>query len=138
MKPAAPVKRIVFDSNVWIAALVASAGTSRNLVEEALRFCEVFVSPYLLEEVDRVLARKIGVPPQERHGVRHWLENVCHLVEPPPRKGLSCRDPKDLPILWLAVAVHADLLVTGDRDLLLLKELQGIKVIPPALFWRSL
>ena len=131
-----PITRVVFDSNVWIAALVAS-GTSKDVVEEALRSCEVFISDYIIEEVSRVLTRKIGATTAERTQVQNWLENVCQIVNPPPIKNLSCPDPKDIPILWLALAVHADLLVTGDHDLLQLKERQGMKIVTPALFWRS-
>lgn len=129
--------RFVLDSNVWIAALVAS-GISREVVEEALRWGEVFISTYILREVDHVLARKIGATAQERTLVGRWLRGVCQVVEPASRKDLVCPDPKDLPILWLALQIHADLLVTGDHDLLDLKEVKGTKVISPALFWRSL
>ncbi len=129
--------RVVFDSNVWIAALVAS-GSSKDLVVEALAFCEVFVSPYILEEVDRILDKKIGATAGERLQALRWMKGVCETVDPSPREGLSCRDRKDLPILWLALFVHADFLVTGDHDLTSLKEFQGTRIIPPALFWRSL
>ena len=131
--------RVVFDSNVWIAVLVAS-GTSKEVVKEALRFCEVFISGYILAEVDRVLSGKIGADPEERRRVRRWLENVCRLEpdpKPNPKKDPACRDPKDIHILRLALAVHADLLVTGDQDLLVLKEVRGISIVSPSQFWHS-
>ncbi|OGX37478.1 MAG: putative toxin-antitoxin system toxin component, PIN family [Omnitrophica WOR_2 bacterium RIFCSPHIGHO2_02_FULL_68_15] len=127
--------RVVLDSNVWIANLL-SAGTSRDVVDEILDRCEIVISPYILAEVERVLRQKFHAPKEERERVQQWLTAVCEVVDPPPRPGLTCRDPDDLPILWLALAVHADRLVTGDRDLLELKELQGIKIIPPAQFWQ--
>lgn len=131
--------RVVFDSNVWIAAFVAS-GTSKEVVQEATRFCEVFISDYLLAEVDRALAGKIGADAEERRRIRRWLEGVCRLEQDPrpnPKKDPACRDPKDVPILRLALAVHADLLVTGDQDLLTMKELRGISIVSPAQFWHS-
>jgi len=131
--------RVVFDSNVWIAALISS-GTSKEVTQEAIRLCEVFISGYILSEIDRVLAGKIGADAEERRRVRRWLEGVCH-VEPDPRsnpqKDPVCRDPKDVPILRLALAVHADLLVTGDQDLLSLKEIRGVPIVTPAQFWHS-
>ncbi|MBI3318128.1 MAG: putative toxin-antitoxin system toxin component, PIN family [Candidatus Omnitrophica bacterium] len=129
--------RVVFDSNVWIAAFVAS-GTSRDLVEETLEVAEVFVSSAILEEIDRILSEKFDETVGGRLEVRHWLKQVCQLAEPSPREDISCRDKKDLPILWLALFVHADFIVTGDQDLLELKEVQGIKIAPPRLFWHSL
>jgi len=128
---------VVLDSNVWIAALVAS-GTCHEVVQDALRLCEVVISPFVMREVDRALAEKLGATPPTRVRVRRWLEAVCQVIEPPPRRDVACRDPDDLPILWLALAAHADRLVTGDRDLLDLKGLPGIRIIPPAHFWREL
>lgn len=127
----------VFDSNVWIAATITS-GTSKDVVEEARVVGQVFVSPYILHEVDRVLARKIGANSQERLEVQHWMKSFSQLVEPRPRKKLDCPDPKDIPILELALEVRADLLITGDLQLLSLKKVQDILLIPPRLFWISL
>jgi putative PIN family toxin of toxin-antitoxin system len=131
--------RVVFDSNVWISSLIAS-GTSKEVTQEALRLCEVFISGYILEEVDQFLVRKIGADAEERRRVRRWLEGVCRVEEDPrpnPKKDPVCRDPKDIPILRLALAVHADLLVTGDQDLLTMKELRGISIVTPSQFWHS-
>lgn len=47
-----------------------------------------------------------------------WAE-VVEVPDPPPRVP-DCRDVHDLPFLHLAVAGRADLLVTGDADLLAL------------------
>ena len=128
--------RVVFDSSVWIAALISS-GTSKDAVAEALESCEVFISEYILGEVDRVLARKIGADLPERRRVQRWIRESAQAADPKPVDGLACRDPKDLPILWLALAVHADLLVTGDQDLLSLKDIRGIRIVPPAAFWQA-
>lgn len=129
--------RVVFDSNVWIAALIA-AGPSKEVVQEALAVCEVFSSPYILKEIDRFLEKKAGAVPKERRRVHDWIQSVTLVVDPPEIEDVSCPDPKDIPILWLALAVHADLFVTGDRVLQNLKEMRGIKIIPPVLFWSHL
>jgi len=131
--------RVVFDSNVWVATLTTS-GTSTEVVREARRFCEIYTSPYILAEVDRVLSGKFGAKAEELRRSRHLLETACYVEpDPPPdpKRDPACRDPKDLPILRLALAVHADLLVTGDQDLLELKELRGIRIVTPARFWHS-
>ncbi len=131
--------RVVFDSNVWLAALTAS-GTSKEVIREARRFCEIYISPYILAEVDRVLAGKFGADTEKRRRSRRLLEAPCRIEpdpKPNPKKDPVCRDPKDLPILRLALAVHADLLVTGDQDLLTMKDLRGISIVTPSQFWHS-
>jgi predicted nucleic acid-binding protein len=44
----------------------------------------------------------------------------------------ACRDPKDNMILELAVNGGADLIVTGDQDLLSLRRFQEIPILSPA------
>lgn len=48
-----------------------------------------------------------------------------------------CRDPADDRILELAVSGGAAFLVTGDSDLLCLKECQGVRIVSPADFLRA-
>ena len=45
-----------------------------------------------------------------------------------------CRDPKDNMILELAVSGRADVIVTGDQDLLVLDPFQGIRIVTPEAF----
>jgi predicted nucleic acid-binding protein len=47
---------------------------------------------------------------------------------------MSCRDPDDLPVLGTAVAGNANVLVTGDDDLLTLREFQGMAILSPREF----
>jgi putative PIN family toxin of toxin-antitoxin system len=44
----------------------------------------------------------------------------------------ACRDPRDDKFLEVAVHGHADLIVTGDADLLALNPFQGIAILTPA------
>lgn len=46
----------------------------------------------------------------------------------------ECRDPKDNKILEVAVEGKADVIVTGDKDLLVLHPFRGIPIIGPAEF----
>jgi uncharacterized protein len=47
---------------------------------------------------------------------------------------VACRDPKDDKFLELAVNGHADLIVTGDADLLALNPFREISIVTPAAF----
>jgi uncharacterized protein len=46
----------------------------------------------------------------------------------------ACRDPKDDKFLELAVNASADIIVTGDEDLLVLHPFRGISILRPADF----
>jgi predicted nucleic acid-binding protein len=47
---------------------------------------------------------------------------------------VACRDPTDDKFLELAINGHADLIVSGDADLLALNPFRHIPIIPPADF----
>ncbi len=55
----------------------------------------------------------------------------CRVPGPPPSTP-PCRDPDDTKFLQLAVTAGADLLVTGDKDLLDITEPFACPIIPPA------
>jgi putative PIN family toxin of toxin-antitoxin system len=63
-----------------------------------------------------------------------WLEDVLAAAElvPITERIAACRDPKDDKFLELAVNGHADLIVSGDADLLALNPFRGIPIITPA------
>jgi uncharacterized protein len=73
-----------------------------------------------------------SIPP----GFLDWLHELmaaAELVEITERIA-TCRDPKDGKFLELAVNGHADVLITGDSDLLALNPFRGVPIITPADF----
>jgi putative PIN family toxin of toxin-antitoxin system len=65
-----------------------------------------------------------------------FLRNVWSVAEPItiPSPIRACRDPKDDKFLEVAVHGRADLIVTGDRDLLDLHPFRGIAILTPAAY----
>ncbi len=127
--------RVLFDTNVLVAAF-AARGTCHELLEHSLPLHDVIVSDQILREAQRALASKIGLPSPLVREIVHFLSRSCLLVEAPPLAKPVCRDPDDDGILAAAAAGDADCLVTGDPDLLTLKEFQGIPILRPGDFWR--
>ncbi len=71
-----------------------------------------------------------------------FAENIRPIFEaaelvPITERVRVCRDPKDDKFLELAVNGHADVIVSGDADLLVLGAFRGIPILPPALFARA-
>ena len=52
----------------------------------------------------------------------------------PTRKVFSCRDPSDNMFLKVAAKGQADLIVSGDADLLVLSPFEGIQIVSPSTF----
>lgn len=125
--PAAPppaVPRAVLDTNVVVSALLFAGGSAARLRHawQAGRLLPL-LSTATAQELMRVLAYpkfKLTAAEQQELLADYlpWAEVVA-VPDPPPRVP-DCRDAKDLPFLYLAAAGRADVLVSGDADLLAL------------------
>lgn len=120
---------IVLDTNVLVAALVAE-GLCREVVHRVVRMRSVATSPPLLDELDATLRRKFTVTPATAAFLKAFRQLV-RVVEPAPLTEAVCRDPDDDLVLATAVAAGANLIVTGDDDLLVLESYAGIAIVSP-------
>ena len=126
---------IVFDTNVILAAFLTH-GASAEVVEHCITQHQVFVSPFILDEVEDKLRNKFRFPPAKVADLLRYLRAQLELIKPAKLTSSACRDPDDDMILATGVAARADCIVTGDNDLLDLKQYQRIPIIKPAEFWR--
>ena len=127
--------RIVLDTNVLIAAFVAR-GLCHELLEHCARHEELFTSEYILVEFRRVLISKLKIPPRLADGAVETLHTKLTMVERSELETPVSRDPDDDPILGTALAAKAEILVTGDKDLLDLGTWQSMPIVSPSDFWR--
>lgn len=123
---------VVLDTNGLVAALVAS-GLCHEVVHRCLRGHTVASSAALLDELERTLRDRFALTPEARLFLRQLRRHV-RLVDVPPLPASICRDPDDDIVLATAVAAHADAIVTGDQDLLILKAYQRIRILTPRAF----
>lgn len=128
MKPV----RVVLDTNVYIAAALNPQSVIYKIVEDsaAQYLAEYYTSPEILQELQDKLENKLEF---SRAEVVRWLnrlEKAVIVIRPQQKVDvLTERDPYDNKILECAIEVEADLIITADRDLLDLKEFNGIKIM---------
>lgn len=129
--------KAVVDTNVWVSAAQNPVGTPRRIAEafEADLFVMVY-SNKMIAELVRVLARpkfagKIDVDQAGRFVA--LIKRTAVFVQATDIPTTS-RDPKDDVFLACSLASNADYLVTGDKDLLTLKEYGNTKIVTPAEF----
>lgn len=125
--------KIVLDANVIIAAF-AARGLCESIMEVCLSEHEVMLCDDLLDEIRRNLKLKIKLPALIVNNIDEFLREHCVMTNPAPLSQDVCRDPDDVKVLGLAVASGADYIVTGDKDLLDLKEFQRIPILTPRSF----
>ena len=135
---------VVLDTNVLISALISREGTPGHLLSAVKRTDLTLVtSTYQLEELREVLGRdrlKPYIRPEEARDLHYNLESVGIPVIGPRKVDLS-HDPEDNPVLATAIAGRADLIVSGDKnDMLVLGRAGDIPIITPgeAIEWLHL
>ncbi len=129
--------RAVIDTNVLLSALLWSGAPHAVLEHARNGTINLISSPALLAELARVMERpKFDVIFLRTNTSRpHTLAEVRQLVEvidPPPLPQPVCRDKDDDVVLALALAAQADMIISGDDDLLSLNPFHGIPILPPA------
>ncbi len=134
--------KIVLDTNVLLSGLAFPNSTpGRILAAWDLHSFELAVSRYQLREIARVLAYpKIRrLLDWNEAQIEEFVQQLYLRVEVVEVASVSVdvpADPNDRPILATLITVQADVLVTGDSDLLALRDRYPIET--PAEFVRRL
>ena len=127
-------QRVVVDNNALVSRLLIPASVPSRAVRKAVDEAQLLISEATLEELADVLARPKFDPYvsiADRQEFIRLLGRIAELV-PITYRVQACRDPKDDKFLELAINGRADLIITGDRDLLELNPFRGIPIMTPA------
>ena len=122
--------KLVLDTNVLIAALIAR-GVCADLLEHCVLRHTIVSSDVILTELRNHLVGKFSYTVQEAAEAVRLLQSQMETVVPGELQQSVCRDPDDDWILATAVAGQAQCIVTGDKDLLVLRQYEGIEVVSP-------
>ncbi|OGQ08696.1 MAG: putative toxin-antitoxin system toxin component, PIN family [Deltaproteobacteria bacterium RIFCSPLOWO2_12_FULL_40_28] len=126
--------RIVFDTNVLIAAFIAR-GVCAELFEHCAIHHILVGSQFILDELHENLRKKFRYRPTDIQQIIDLLMSRWFVVKTPRLFSKVSRDPDDDFILATAAEGHCQCLITGDKDLLIIKNYQGIDILQPAQFW---
>jgi uncharacterized protein len=126
--------KVFLDTNVIVSA-TATRGLCADVLRTVIEFHELIVSEPLLAEIRRVLKAKLGAPPEVIAEVVSLLGQDTIAAEALPLFDLPLKDPADLAIVSSALHGGADVLVTGDKELLNLKRVRTLQILTPRQFW---
>jgi uncharacterized protein len=129
--------RVALDTNVLVSA-VATRGLCADVFNLILAEHELIVGESVLAELKRVLSEKIRAHKKLIDEFDALLRQEAHVVKKAEQLSVRIRDKSDLPVLSEAVAGEAEVLVTGDRDLLAIMERLPIQILTPRAFWEQL
>lgn len=129
---------VVIDTNVWISALqfAKRRGTPTLALEKAMSEDVIATCDEIDAEIVRVLTEKFS---WEQHRATSALQTILARSVRVKIQGMVkvCRDPKDDMFLECAALADANLLVAGDKDLLVLGTYKRTRIITPAEYLRA-
>lgn len=123
---------VVIDTNVYISALVFGGAPQIAVGRAMTSPWQIATSRELREEIMATLTRRFGWPVERVISSLDfmWQQATWHQ----PLDVSASRDPKDNHVLGCAVAAQTNIILTGDKDLLVLHPFQGISILTPAAF----
>jgi uncharacterized protein len=121
--------RVVFDTNILISALVFPGGRGeaalRRITEER---DQLVLSKPILDELLGILARKFSRDAEELAHVAVFISDIATLVRPRRRLAIV-KDEPDNRVLECALTGNAEVIVTGDHELLALRHFRGVRLL---------
>ena len=129
--------RVCLDTNVLVAAF-ATRGLCADVVRLVLAEHDLVLGQVILDELHRVLKQKLRLPADRLAAVDAVLVGFEVIPRPAKPSPVNVRDPADRWILATAVAGEADVLVTGDADLLAVQDEAPLPILEPREFWELL
>jgi putative PIN family toxin of toxin-antitoxin system len=129
-------ERVVLDTNVLISGVLSASSTPSRALEVAVRQAQLLASAATLRELMATMLAPRFDPYLSREKRDALLLRFAPLVEivEVVQRVRACRDPKDDQFLEVSVNGRADLIVTGDGDLLTLDPFRGVAILTPAAY----
>lgn len=129
--------KVLLDTNVIVSA-VTTRGLCADVFRAVLSDHELVICPLIFDEVRRILRAKFSVPNGLIDEYIRFLSLDSILVDPGKPPSVNIKDKDDAEILGAALSGGANVLVTGDKELLGVKALQALRILSPREFWDEL
>ncbi|MFN3396840.1 MAG: putative toxin-antitoxin system toxin component, PIN family [Thermodesulfovibrionales bacterium] len=121
--------RVVFDTNIFISAFVIPGGYAEKAIVKIIESGDsLIISKEIIDEVLSVLSSKFGRDGEALSRVAVYLFEIAELVRPTERVSIL-KDEPDNRIIECAMEGKADVVVTGDKEMLKMKQFHGIRII---------
>ena len=121
--------KVVFDSNIYISAFIFPKSQAEKAIFRIINNQDnLIISKEIIDEVLTVLTRKFNHDREAISQTAVYLFDLGEIVNPKKRIRIL-KDQPDNRILECAVTGNADIIVTGDKAMLTLKNYKGINII---------
>jgi uncharacterized protein len=126
----------VLDTNVWLSALLWGGLPDQILQRVERGELEAIASESILDELAKTIdrpkiQRRLNQLSLNRDVLLLTVRQIIVLVPEELISVENLRDPKDAMIVSAAIVGNADVIITGDQDLLVLGEVGQIRILTP-------
>ena len=121
--------RIVFDSNVYISALLFKGIPGKVLEMAQKDKITLIVSDEIITETARILEEKFKWPQHNIDKFKRRLSDISDNIRPKIKLDIIKEREPDNRILECAVSGDVNLIVSGDKHLLKLKKYKNIPIV---------
>lgn len=129
--------KVYFDTNVLVSAFTAR-GLCADLMRTVLAEHELVTGEVNLRELHRVLTEKFHAPKALWASIESQLRDQTVIPAPEVPAAVPIRDLDDAWVIASALEGAADMLVTGDQDLLEIATSVAIPILTPRQAWEQL
>ena len=129
--------RVFLDTNLIVSALTAR-GLSADVFRIVITEHELLTGEVNIAELRDVLSNRMAVPAPAVEAAEILLREQTVVPKPSRPLRIKVRDPDDRWVLASAVTGKADVLVTGDKDLLVLGKTAPLQILTPRGLWELL
>jgi uncharacterized protein len=132
--------KVVLDSSVLVSGFLTEGGTTATLLSRYRQGDFVLCSSrWIVEETERALlrpqnTRRYRYQPEDVRQFLDGLARSAQMFPDAPEVPAVTRDPSDDQVIACALAANADYLVSGDHDMLVLADHEGILIVTPRQF----
>lgn len=124
---------VFLDTNVLVSAFI-SRGLSSEIFRIIIKEHALILSNVVLDELDRILTIKLNMPTEQVKDIIEYLNSFKIYNYSNEKSPIELRDKDDEKILASAIESKSDILVTGDKDLLDVRDKVKIKILNPREF----
>lgn len=130
--------KILFDTNVLISAFMAfkKGSICYDIIDLASEDHALYYTAFIIDEFKRVFKEGFHYPDSIINEFIAFITKFFTKGDTADSAENICRDPKDNQVLADAATNDIDVIITGDKDLLVIKSYQGIKIITPRDYWK--
>jgi len=128
--------KVFLDTPVIVSA-AAVRGLCADVLREVLAYHELILSIPVIAELNSILYQQLKLPDDIITESIGFLYQDAHVSERFGKIDVDINDKEDILILSSAIHGEAELFVTGDKELLQLKNMNGMEIVSPRMFWQK-